>query len=178
MRPRLRHFAVHCLSLGMLNKSIDLVLLVETKRVHTSVGAHTVRAAFTQSLPLTRYRSPPKQPPDDLQRHDRQAAAKELKKMLAKKHGLNEQNLTRHEAVLKFLNVQSSRRPGETREEMALLVACCHGKGPYFARKVITWELGWLRGRKVSERKRGCFPKTPSQSKEGAQLEYVESNGE
>jgi hypothetical protein len=74
-------------------------------------------------------------------------AIKVLEKKLQagiKKVALVGQNLARHQAVLGFLKMQLSRQDGETREQMALSVARSHGRGLYFARKIVAWERTWL----------------------------------
>jgi hypothetical protein len=52
------------------------------------------------------------------------------------------QNLLRHNAFLKFLHVQKSRRIGETKIELASMVARCFNHGKYFAEKLITYDFG------------------------------------
>jgi len=101
----------------------------------------------------------------------RQEALTILQKKLAKKkHGLNPQNLMRHEAVLGFLKIQQAKSDGETREEMARIVARVFGKGPYFARRLITWEVEWMNDYAIPEGSRGCYAKTQSWFKdEGVQ---------
>ena len=57
-----------------------------------------------------------------------------------------------HQVVLGFLRVQS--KPGgqsRTRDSLATMVAECHGKGPSFARRIITWEIEWMEGRKIKD---------------------------
>lgn len=63
------------------------------------------------------------------------------KKLQSKKICLGGQNLNRHRAVLAFLRMQESKKLGDTREEMSYMVARCFGKGIYFARKLVSWEI-------------------------------------
>ena len=35
-------------------------------------------------------------------------------------------------------------------------------KGSYMARRVLAWEIGWMKNREIPEGKRGCFAKTRS----------------
>ena len=64
--------------------------------------------------------------------------------------------------MLAFLQVQQGRQLGETRESLATMVARCYGKGPSFARRIITWEIEWVEGRKITEGRQGCYMKTQS----------------
>ena len=75
---------------------------------------------------------------------------------------MNGQNLVRHQAVLSFLRMQEGKQLGETRESMSRTVARCFGKGTYFARRLITWEIEWIAMRTISEGRRGCFVKVKS----------------
>ncbi|RPA99438.1 hypothetical protein L873DRAFT_1789591 [Choiromyces venosus 120613-1] len=104
------------------------------------------------------------------------------KKIASKKVGLTGQNLTRHRAVLVFLFLQLSRRPEETRKYLAYSVARCFNCGWYFARKVVSWEITWIKSRYISEGWQGCFGKTSSWLEdEGVQLavrEWIASIGE
>jgi hypothetical protein len=65
---------------------------------------------------------------------------------------------------------------------MSYAVARCFGRGLYFARKVVQWELQWMRGEKIEEGKQGCFTKTSSWfDDEGVQLavrEWLAGAGE
>ncbi|KAF8543086.1 hypothetical protein BDD12DRAFT_933621 [Trichophaea hybrida] len=100
---------------------------------------------------------------DELHMQDRQLAIKALeKKLQSKKTILNSQTLMRHQAVLAFLRIQDGKQIGETREQMAGIVTRCFGKGIYFARQVVSWEIEWMFARSVPEEKRGCFSKTRS----------------
>ena len=93
------------------------------------------------------------------------------KKINSKKSTLTGQNLTRHQAVLAFLYIQQSKRLGETRSQLAYSVARCFNRGWYFARRIITWELTWIKERIIEEGKRGCFSKVRSWlNDEGVQL--------
>ena len=60
------------------------------------------------------------------------------------------------QTVLAFLQVQQGRQLGETRESSAAMVARRYGKGPSFARRIITWEIEWIEGRKIKEVTLGC----------------------
>jgi hypothetical protein len=101
-------------------------------------------------------------------------AIRELEKKLragVRKVALVGQNLARHQAVLGFLKIQLLRKEGETREQMATSVARVHGRGLYFARKIIAWERSWLNSREIEEGRRGCYTKTRSWlNDEGVQL--------
>ena len=64
-----------------------------------------------------------------------------------------------------------SQQEGETREQMALYIARSHGRGLYFARKIIAWERSWLRSRAIEEGRKRCYSKTKSWlNDEGVQL--------
>jgi len=101
-------------------------------------------------------------------------AIKVLEKKLQagiRKVALVGQNLARHQAVLGFLKMQLSRQDGETREQMALSVARSHGRGLYFARKIVAWERTWLQSRMIEEGRKGCYTKSRSWlNDEGVQL--------
>ena len=80
------------------------------------------------------------------------AAITALEKKLASKkecEAMNGQTLMRHQVVLAFLRVQANQSVAEpkTRESFAAMVALCHGKGPSFARRIITWEIEWMEER-------------------------------
>jgi hypothetical protein len=104
------------------------------------------------------------------------------KKIVSKKTLLTGQNLTRHRAVLAFLNLQASKQLGETRIGLAHQVARCFKRGWYFARKIITWELTWIKERTIEEGKQGCWAKVKSWfNDEGVQLavrEWLAGAGE
>ena len=113
----------------------------------------------------------------------RKEAIKRMEQLLKSKEiSMLPQNLERHRAVLAFLRVQQSRQRGETREEMAFNVARCFGRGLYFARKIISYELVWMNSQKIDEGKRGCHSKTRSWfNDEGVLLaarEWISSAGE
>ena len=102
---------------------------------------------------------------DQLRSIERQDAIKALDKKLRKKTTLrtmNWQNLVRHKAVLSFLRMQEGKQLGETRDSISRTVARCFGKGAYFARRLITWEIEWIKTRSISEGRRGCFAKVKS----------------
>jgi len=92
------------------------------------------------------------------------------------------QNIIRHQAVLCLFKVQNGRKLGETRQEMAQVVARCFGKGLYFAQKLVTWELQWILEGKIEEGRRGCYAKTRSWfNDEGVQIavrEWLAGMGE
>lgn len=113
----------------------------------------------------------------------RKEAIKRMEQLLkSKKISMLPQNLERHRAVLAFLKFQQSRQRDETREEMAFNVARCFGRGLYFARKIISYELVFLNSQKIDEGKRGCHSKTRSWfNDEGVLLaarEWISSAGE
>lgn len=99
---------------------------------------------------------------DKTQIDKRLPAIVELEKKLSQQHRLNGQNLMRHQVVLAFLKVQQQKKPGETREQLATIVARCFGKGIYFARRIVSWEIEWVEDRLIPEGKRGCFAKIRS----------------
>jgi hypothetical protein len=108
---------------------------------------------------------PPTLSTDERKQQERSAAITALEKKLAsKKEGLamNGQTLMRHQVVLAFLRVQQGKQLGETREFLATVIARSYGKGPSFARRIITWEIEWIEGRKIKEGRRGCYMKTRS----------------
>ena len=88
-----------------------------------------------------------------------------LTKKLRKKailKSMNRENLVRHQAVLSFLCMQEGKQLGEAGDSMSRTVARCFGKGTYFARRLITWEIEWVTSRSISEGRRGCFVKVKS----------------
>jgi hypothetical protein len=119
---------------------------------------------------------------DTLKAQRKEAILRMQKMLSSKKISMLPQNLERHWAVLGFLKYQQNRRPGETREEMALSVARSYERGLYFAHKLITWELAFLSGKEIPEGKRGCHSKTRSWfNDEGVLLaarEWIASAGE
>ncbi|RPA78671.1 hypothetical protein BJ508DRAFT_349096 [Ascobolus immersus RN42] len=135
--------------------------------------------------------SPPEEDPDagkniSVSKSDLKASITAInKKIKCRKAGLQlkGQNLFRHEAVKMFLLAQQTRKPTETRLQIARdVVARCCGRGLYFARKVITWEIEWRANRTINEGKKGCFAKTHSWfNDEGVQLhirDYLAGAGE
>ena len=101
---------------------------------------------------------------DQLRSIERQNAIKDLDKELRKEttlKAMNGQNLVRHQAVLSFLPLQE-KQLGEARGSMSRTVARCLGKGTYFARSLITWEIEWIKMRSISEGRRGCIVKVKS----------------
>ena len=114
---------------------------------------------------------------DQLCSIERQDAIKALDKKLCKRttlKAMNGQNLVRHQAVLSFLCMQEGKQLGETRDSMSRTVARCFGRGTYFARRLITWEIEWIKMRSISEGRRGCFAKVKSwQCDEGVLLANV-----
>jgi hypothetical protein len=101
-------------------------------------------------------------------------AIKVLEKKLQaciRKVALVGQNLARHQAVLGFLKMQVSQQDGETGEQMALSDARSHGRGLYFARKIVAWERTWLQSTMIEEGRKGCYAKSCSGlNNEGVQL--------
>ena len=45
---------------------------------------------------------------------------------------------------------------------MVYYVARSHGRGLYFARKIIAWERSWLSGREIEEGRKGYYSKAKS----------------
>ncbi|RPB11555.1 hypothetical protein P167DRAFT_575298 [Morchella conica CCBAS932] len=87
--------------------------------------------------------------------------------------GIIPQNLTRHRAILAYMNMQVQRwdNPNETRRSLALCVARRLGRGCYFARKLVSWELSWKRDQVIEIGRQGCLAKTRSWfDDEGVQL--------
>jgi hypothetical protein len=75
---------------------------------------------------------------------------------------LQGQNRTRHEAVLQLMKLSCARGSAKPSHDMALTVAECYMKGPYFARKILQWTRRWILERKIEEGRQGCFSKTAS----------------
>lgn len=84
------------------------------------------------------------------------------RKLTSKKVSLNGQNRMRHEAVLRFLHLQTTCTSKKTREELALNIANSYSRGTYFARKLISWERTWFASQTIDEGKKGCYQKTSS----------------
>jgi hypothetical protein len=112
----------------------------------------------------------------------KEAIADLEKKLKSKRTFPSGQNLLRHNAVLRFLRLQQSREFGETRIELALMVARCFNRGSYFAKKLISWERLWVSSREIPEGKQGCFQKTQSwfndESVQLAVREWLSRTGE
>lgn len=98
--------------------------------------------------------------------HLEQSAAIQLleKTIRSKKFNIsmNGQTLMRHQTVLVFLRIQQRKQEGDSRESMAAMTSRCFGRGVYFARRIVTWEIEWLREKQIPEGKRGCFTKSQS----------------
>lgn len=96
-------------------------------------------------------------------------------KIRSKKTNLHGQNLTRHRAVLNFLKLQV-KFPERTREQAALQVAECLGRGLYMARKIVKWERQWVSEKQIEEGQQGCHIKSRSWfNDEGVQIAVRES---
>lgn len=116
----------------------------------------------------------------------RDTARKELvQKLKSKRAQLTGQNLTRHLAVLQFMNYAEQMKEKDQRESraaMALTVARCFNRGKTFSEKLVSWERGWIRERQIPEGKQGCFSKSKSWfNDEGVMLaarEYLSEAGE
>jgi hypothetical protein len=116
----------------------------------------------------------------------RDAARKDLElKLKSKRTRLTKQNLSRHLAVLQFMNYQKQILEAglwEPRAVVALNVSRCFNRGKYFAEKLITWEREWIKERCIPEGKQGCFVKAGSWfNDEGVMLtarEYLSGAGE
>ena len=65
---------------------------------------------------------------------------------------------------------------------MALNVARCFNRGKWFAEKLISWEISWIKHRTIPKGKQGCFQKVKSWlADEGVELavrEYLSGAGE
>lgn len=114
---------------------------------------------------------------------DLEASIADLERSLRSKTlGLTGQNRTRHQAVLRFLYYQRTRKGEETRQFMALQVARCFNRGKWFAEKLVSWEISWRKNRTIPKGKQGCFQKVKSWlSDEGVELavrEYLSGAGE
>ena len=72
------------------------------------------------------------------------------------------QNLVCHQTVLAFLRMQQGKQLGETRVSMSRTVVRCFGKGTYFVRRLIAWEIEWVTTQSISEGRCGCFSKVKS----------------
>ena len=130
------------------------------------------QAARTQSQPISNFFSSTSSPGTgstnpistaETQQEERQEAIKDLeKKLRSKKTALGVQNLTRHRAVLALLYTTQARKEGETREQLSYQVSRSFNKGVYFGRKLVEWEVAWIRHRLIPEGKQGCHAKTSS----------------
>lgn len=161
------------------------------KKALASVAAQPNQSAIGSFLQLSSQILPPEEDPDHgknifVPAAELKAAISDInKKIKCKRKGmqLKGQNLFRHEAVKMFLLAQQTRQSNETRLHIAQnIVARCCGRGLYFARKVITWEIEWRERRTVNEGRKGCFSKTYSWfNDEGVQLhirDYLAGAGE
>jgi hypothetical protein len=75
---------------------------------------------------------------------------------------LRGQNLNQHRAVLALLYLQRLKQLGGTRSSMTTIVARTFNRGTYFTRKIVTWEISWLKNGFIEEGRQGCFAKTRS----------------
>lgn len=115
----------------------------------------------------------------------RDAARKDLeRKLKSKRTQLTKQDLSRHLAVLHFMNYQKQTLEAgrwEPRAVAALNVSRCFNRGEYFAKKLVTWEREWIKERCIPEGKQGCFAKSKSWfNDEGVMLaarEYLSGAG-
>lgn len=112
-----------------------------------------------------------------------EASISDLEKALRSKTvNLTGQNMTRHQAVLRFLYYQKTRKHEETRKDMALKVARCFNRGKWFAERLVSWENSWRKSRTIPKGKQGCFQKVKSWlTDEGVELavrEYLSGAGE
>jgi hypothetical protein len=71
-------------------------------------------------------------------------------------------NLNCHRSVLACFYIQPSKQPGETRSSMTTIFANTFNRGTYFACKIVTWEISWLKNGFIDEGRQGCFAKTRS----------------
>ncbi|KAA8913091.1 hypothetical protein FN846DRAFT_886778 [Sphaerosporella brunnea] len=152
-------------SIGTLQRQVkNLRELQEAAKNTRTLETYFQRPAGKQANPVTFGRATPCMSTEERQRNERDAAIKSIKKKIeSKKMGMNGQNLMRHQAVLAFLQIQKSKKLGETREHLALRVARCYGKGIYFTRRIVAWEREWMEdGVMQTERKQGCYTKTKS----------------
>ena len=91
-----------------------------------------------------------------------------VEKLRSKAPDLTGQNVTRHQAVLRFPYCQKTRQKTDTRQSLALQVARCFNRGRWFA-----YELGALleKDRTIPTGKQGCFQKVkPWLIDEGVEL--------
>lgn len=146
------------------SRTLDDGFLIRSTVTDPDVGTSASTSGSTEQDEVSR-----QELPEVIQRADAMGLLE--KKLRSKKTvDMLPQNIIRHQAVL-FFKVQNRRKLGETREEMAQVVARCFGKGLYFAQKVVTWELQWIREGKIEEGRRGCYAKTRSWfNDEGVQL--------
>jgi hypothetical protein len=112
-----------------------------------------------------------------------EASISDLEKALRSKTvNLTGQNMTRHQAVLRLLYYQKTRKHEETRKDMALKVARCFNRGKWFAERLVSWENSWRKSRTIPKGKQGCFQKVKSWlTDEGVELavrEYLSGAGE
>lgn len=114
--------------------------------------------------------------PQDVLQTQRSEAIQSLKgKIRSKKTNLHGQDLIRHRAVLNFLKLQL-KFPERTREQAALQVSECLGRGLYMARKIVTWERQWIAEKNIEEGQQGCHIKSQSWfNDEGVQIAVRES---
>jgi hypothetical protein len=58
--------------------------------------------------------------------------------------------------------LQRSKQLVQTRATMATIIAHTSNRGTYFACKIVTWEISWLKHGFIEEGRQGCFTKTCS----------------
>ncbi|KAF8424326.1 hypothetical protein EV426DRAFT_716937 [Tirmania nivea] len=80
---------------------------------------------------------------------DLESAVENLKKLLRSKKGAPVgQNLMRHTAVLRFMQLQL-KRSWETRESLSLVVAESFGRATNTAKRLRSWERSWISSRYI-----------------------------
>ena len=156
------------------------------KLEEAAASSKSIRNYFTSNT-LPSLPSPPKLVPspslEDSRKQAFQLASQELKKKIeSKSSGLSGQDLTRHRIVLQFLNLHQCQKEHETRNSIATLLARTHGKGRYFAEKILLWEQEWMTTRVIPAGLQGKHSKRVSLLEhEGIRAtvdEYLASAGE
>ena len=75
------------------------------------------------------------------------------------------QDKKRHDAVLRFMQLQETnekRQTKSTRAAMSQIVAGCFGRGACFAERIVAWERTWRAEREIQESRQGLHPKVMS----------------
>jgi hypothetical protein len=124
----------------------------------------------------------PRSIPPSLKTEILKSAVADMKKLLkSKTRAPRGQDLTRHQQVLQFMNVQLKNSRESPRMVLAEIVANMHCKGRDVAERIIKTEKEWIKNRVVPSGQQGRSAKVPSMMEDAGTRamveEYVEAGG-